>query len=246
MPRDPTLTFDVVGTMVSLLFESVPRKRAFLIFGEERVPVGVVIAAQVVISSVGLAAGASWPERAKRFLNVREGSGRDEVVENVSRTVEAELQFSEAAASALRLWGVAGVEDSMIATIATDDPWHPLKNLDFHASFAYANGVAAGIKRSDSSTLLASWLEGIANCWDNALESGLAVDGAAPNYDSFIKSVSDLFDAAEADRPTEEPPTSWPLIEYLWRFETFRLGLLVIGSTDWRAPEQEKYRGILY
>ena len=63
MPRDPSLTFDVVGTMLSLLFENVPRKRTFFIFGEARVPAATVIAAQVVISSVGLAAGASWPER---------------------------------------------------------------------------------------------------------------------------------------------------------------------------------------
>lgn len=237
MPR-----FGVDGTVVTILFENVPRKRGFLIFGEERVPAAAVAAAQVILTSIGLAAGLHWPDRAKPFIKVQPGLSVDEVVANVARELETEMTAAESVAPALKVWAVAEVEGSMIRTNA----WYPFKNLHIIAPYAYAAGTAAGIHRSDSEAWLKSWLNGIGNAWDNAVEAGLAVEKAAPSYESLLRSVDDLLALAGGEEPVDEPPPSWQVLEHLWRFETSRIVLLAMGSIGWREPEQEKYRGILY
>ncbi len=233
---------DVVNTVAALLLENTPRKKGFLGIGAERVPAPTVGAAQIILASIGIAAGLRWPDRARSLIAIQPGLAVDEVLANVTKTVEAKIAAHPPAIRALQLWSFAAIDNPMLQA----DLWYPLDKLFPLGSVSYATGTAAGINLADSEALLNLWLNGIDRAWDSALESGLDLDGQAPNFEMLLQAVDALLTLVETGEPTGEIRAPWQVLEHIWRFEVNRIVLLAVGSIGWREPEQEKYRGILY
>jgi hypothetical protein len=237
--------FDLIATVLTLLFRNVPRRRRFLVVGTARVPEATIDAARVLLSCIGLTAGSCWPTRAVRYVRVLDGCAVDEVVRNLAKSVEQDISAAHLVPSAFRPWLVA----SQDAPIAKGRPgmWAPLSKIHLYGNGYYSAGASIGISRGGTSDEhVKAWLQGIANVWAKASEEGLAIDRRAPTHEWWVECVEEFFALCEQDKPFSEPPSTWDTIEQLWRFETYRITLLELGGLDWREPEDAKQRGILY
>jgi len=215
---------DISNYLQRGLFVSGPvtTKRQFLnLFGQQLVPGIAVEASAVVAASIGVVAGASWPDRTRRLLVVAPGFDLSDVVRNVAQQVRTGLQATGPVPQ--DLWAVANVDKKSL------EGWVTLVGAGILCGGAFFRGAAWGLSEPSADKVAESWVAGVNSDWSVAAESGLAVDRQPPmaGYDAWRQMVDELLNAYEQGIPFQQAAgmTPRPVLLELWRFEFFRLGL---------------------
>ena len=111
MPEDVTLYLQ------EALLKAVPHRRRFLLFGERCIPAPPVDSARILLASIGLVAGAEWPERTVGLLRVASGFEVMDLVERRASHVEARMSETESVAPNYKLWVVADIGEAAISAV---------------------------------------------------------------------------------------------------------------------------------
>ncbi len=222
--RREDVILDISNYLQRGLFVSGPvtTKRQFLnLFGQQLVPGIAVEASAVVAASIGVVAGASWPDRTRRLLVVAPGFDLSDVVRNVAQQVRTGLQATGPVPQ--DLWAVANVDKKSL------EGWVTLVGAGILCGGAFFRGAAWGLSEPSADKVAESWVAGVNSDWSVAAESGLAVDRQPPmaGYDAWRQMVDELLNAYEQGIPFQQAAgmTPRPVLLELWRFEFFRLGL---------------------
>jgi len=174
---------DISNYLQRGLFVSGPvtTKRQFLnLFGQQLVPGIAVEASAVVAASIGVVAGASWPDRTRRLLVVAPGFDLSDVVRNVAQQVRTGLQATGPVPQ--DLWAVPNVDKKSL------EGWVTLVGAGILCGGAFFRGAAWGLSEPSADKVAESWVAGVNSDWSVAAESGLAVD--RPTSDGGIRCLA--------------------------------------------------------
>ena len=227
---------DVTQYLQEGLFRLVPHRRRFLLFGEQCTPGSVVDASCILSASIGVVAGAEWPERTTDLLRVAPGFEVADVVERRAGRVEARMNDAKSVARQYKLWLVADIGEAAVSYTS----WARRRLASALCGGSFFDGAAVALKRTGSLEIVAGWITGVRDVWGSACDAQLAIDAEPPfdGYASWVSIIDVFLDSYEGGLPIEEgerfasPP--WRSLEQIWRLEAYRIALMARARISWR------------